>query len=100
MLSGRWAVIGLGAVAMLASMLLQKKQYPQVAIWKMFPLTLWLTITGVLGTMILAYIETGEFGGTSFSRSHIARDADENVLSGYFEPVRAGRMRYDDRYAV
>lgn len=66
MLSGRWAVIGLGAVAMLASMLLQKKQYPQVAIWKMFPLTLWLTITGVLGTMILAYIETGEFGGTSF----------------------------------
>jgi prolipoprotein diacylglyceryltransferase len=60
------AIIGLGAVAMFLSMLLRKKQFPQVAIWKMVLLTLWLTITGVLGTMILAYIELGEFGGTSF----------------------------------
>ena len=66
MLSGRMAIIGLGAVAMFFSMLLRKKQFPQVAIWKMVLLTLWLTITGVLGTMILAYIELGEFGGTSF----------------------------------
>lgn len=66
MLSGRLAIIGLGAVAMFLSMLLRKKQFPQVAIWKMVLLTLWLTITGVLGTMILAYIELGEFGGTSF----------------------------------
>ena len=66
MLSGRMAIIGLGAVAMFLSMLFRKKQFPQVAIWKMVLLTLWLTITGVLGTMILAYIELGEFGGTSF----------------------------------
>ena len=66
MLSGRMAIIGLGAVAMFLSMLLRKKQFPQVAIWKMTVLTLWLTITGVLGTMILAYIEMGKFGGTSF----------------------------------
>lgn len=66
MLSGRLAIIGLGAVAMFLSMLLRKKHFPQVAIWKMVLLTLWLTITGVLGTMILAYIELGEFGGTSF----------------------------------
>ena len=66
MLSGRMAIIGLGAVAMFLSMLLRKKHFPQVAIWKMVLLTLWLTITGVLGTMILAYIELGEFGGTSF----------------------------------
>ena len=66
MLSGRMAIIGLGAVAMFLSMLLRKKQFPQIAIWKMVLLTLWLTITGVLGTMILAYIELGEFGGTSF----------------------------------
>ena len=66
MLSGRMAIIGLGAVAMFLSMLLRKKQFPQVAIWKMVLLTLWLTITGVLGTMVLAYIEMGEFGGTSF----------------------------------
>lgn len=66
MLSGRMAFIGTGALAMLGSMLLQKKQYPQVTWWKMILLTLWLTITGVAGTMILAYIETGAFGGTSF----------------------------------
>lgn len=66
MLSGRLTIISLGAVAMLLSMLLRKKDFPQVAIWKMALLTVWLTITGVLGTMILAYIELGEFGGTSF----------------------------------
>ena len=66
MLSGRMAIIGLGAVAMFLSMLLRKKHFPQVAIWKMVLLTLWLTITGVLGTMVLAYIEMGKFGGTSF----------------------------------
>ena len=66
MLSGRMAIIGLGAVAMFLSMLLRKKQFSKVAIWKMALLTVWLTITGVLGTMILAYIELGEFGGTSF----------------------------------
>jgi len=65
-LSGRMAFIGTGALAMLGSMLVQKKQYPQVAWWKMILLTLWLTITGITGTMILAYIETGRFGGTSF----------------------------------
>lgn len=66
MLAGRLTIIGLGAVAMFLSMLLRKKQFSKVAIWKMALLTVWLTITGVLGTMILAYIELGEFGGTSF----------------------------------
>lgn len=66
MLSGRLTIIGLGALAMCASMILRKKQFPQVAIWKMIVLTVWLTITGVFGTMVLAFIETGEFGGTSF----------------------------------
>ena len=51
---------------MLLSMLLRKKEFPQVAIWKMALLTVWLTITGVFGTMVLAYIEMGKFGGTSF----------------------------------
>lgn len=66
MLSGRLAIIGLGGLGMFASMLLRKKQFSQVALWKMGLLTVWLTITGVLGTMILAYIEMGTFGGTSF----------------------------------
>lgn len=51
---------------MFVSMVLRKKQFPQVALWKMIVLTVWLIITGVLGTMILAYIESGKFGGTSF----------------------------------
>jgi prolipoprotein diacylglyceryltransferase len=59
-------MISLGAVAMFVSMVLRKKQFPQVALWTMIVLTVWLTITGVLGTMILAYIESGKFGGTSF----------------------------------
>lgn len=63
---GRATMISLGAVAMFVSMVLRKKQFPQVALWKMIVLTVWLTITGVLGTMILAYIESGKFGGTSF----------------------------------
>ena len=66
MLAGRLTIIDLGAVAMFISMILRKKEFQQVAIWKMALLTVWLTITGVAGTMILAYIETGEFGGTSF----------------------------------
>ena len=66
MLSGRLTIIGLGALAMCASMVLRKKQFPQVAIWKMILLTVWLTVTGVFGTMVLAFIETGKFGGTSF----------------------------------
>lgn len=66
MLSGRLTIIGLGAVAMFISMILRKKEFEQVALWKMGLLTVWLTITGVLGTMILAYIEMGTFGGTSF----------------------------------
>jgi len=51
---------------MFISMLLRKKQFPQVAIWKMVIVDLWLLITGVIGTMILAFLETGSFGGTSF----------------------------------
>lgn len=66
MLSGRLGIIGLGGLAMLVSMLLRKKQFPQIAVWKMAVVALLLLITGVCGTMILAYIELGEFGGTSF----------------------------------
>ena len=66
MLSGRLAIIGLGGLVMFVSMLLRKKQFPHIAIWKMAVLDVWLLITGVAGTMILAFIEMGEFGGTSF----------------------------------
>ena len=51
---------------MLVSMLLRKKQFQQVSAWKMVLVAMWLLITGVVGTMILAYIEQGRIGGTSF----------------------------------
>ena len=66
MLSGRLGIIGLGGVAMFLSMLLRKKQFPHVAVWKMAIVALLILITGVGGSMILAFIELGEFGGTSF----------------------------------
>lgn len=66
MLAGRLGIIGLGGLAMFASMLLRKKQFPHIAVWKMAIVALLILITGVSGSMILAYIELGEFGGTSF----------------------------------
>ena len=51
---------------MFVSMLLRKKQFPQIAVWKMAIVALLVLVTGVGGSMILAYIELGEFGGTSF----------------------------------
>lgn len=66
MLSGRLGIIGLGGVGMFISMLLRKKQFPHIAVWKMAIVALLILITGVGGSMILAYIELGEFGGTSF----------------------------------
>ena len=66
MLSGRLGIIGFGGVVMLVSMILRKEQFPRVAIWKMVVVALLTLITGVFGTMVLAYIELGEFGGTSF----------------------------------
>lgn len=66
MLSGRLGIIGLGGVAMFLSMLIRKKQFPHVAVWKMAIVALLILITGVGGSMILAYIELGAFGGTSY----------------------------------
>ena len=62
----RIAVICCGMFAMMILMLLQQKKYPSVQKWKMVILSVLLTITGVLGTMIMYFIETGRFGGTSF----------------------------------
>ena len=62
----RILVICAGAFAMLILMFLRRKAFPTVAMWKIPMLCILLTITGVLGTMIMFYIETGEIGGTSF----------------------------------
>ena len=62
----RILVICTGSFAMLVLMLLRRKAFPTVALWKIPVLSILLTITGVLGTMIMFFIETGKFGGTSF----------------------------------
>lgn len=66
MSSERIAIIATGMVAMMLLMILQRKKYKGAAIWKMILLGFLLTVTGVAGTMILFYIESGRFGGTSF----------------------------------
>lgn len=63
----RLLIIGIGCIAMLLLMLLrQKNEFPHIQKWKMIILSIALTITGVLGTMIMFFIESGHFGGTSF----------------------------------
>ena len=85
----RMAMIGLGALAMWVCMFLQRKEYPQTAVWKMTVLTVWLTIAGVAGTMILAYIETGRFGGTSFYGAIF-------MVPVLVAPAMLMKMRYQD----
>lgn len=62
----RMVVLGGGTVAMLILMLLRRKSFPNIQIWKFPVLSILLTCAGVAGTMLMYYIETGHFGGTSF----------------------------------
>lgn len=62
----RIMIILAGTLAMLILMLLRRKRYPKIPIWKYPVISLLLTIAGVAGTMLMFYIETGRFGGTSF----------------------------------
>ena len=63
---GRIGIITLGMLAMIVLMILRRKLYPEVPIWKMIVLGFLLTVAGVAGTMIMFFIENGHFGGTSF----------------------------------
>lgn len=62
----RIGIIAIGMVAMMLLMILRRKRYAGAAIWKMILLGFWLTVTGVAGTMLMFFIESGRFGGTSF----------------------------------
>lgn len=66
MATHRIMIICAGALAMLIQMLLRRKAYPHITLWKIPIISILLTIVGVIGTMIMHYIETGHFGGTSF----------------------------------
>lgn len=62
----RISIIAIGMLAMILLMILRRKTYPGVPIWKMVVLGVLLTVTGVAGTMLMYFIENGRFGGTSF----------------------------------
>ena len=56
-----------GTVAMFFLMMFRRKSFPGIAVWKMALISVLLTMSGVIGAMLMHYIETGRFnGGTSF----------------------------------
>ena len=61
----RFIFIGIGTALMLLLSLLRKKQY-NLPWWKAVAIPFVLTIFGVAGAMILAFIENGRWGGISF----------------------------------
>lgn len=62
----RIMIIMLGTAAMFLLMLLRRKKYPQLGIWKMALISVLLTFSGVAGALLMHYIESGSFRGTSF----------------------------------
>lgn len=62
----RIGIIAIGMLAMMLMMIMRRKRYAGASIWKMILLGFLLTVTGVAGTMIMFFIESGHFGGTSF----------------------------------
>ena len=62
----RILIVAGGAVGMLILMLLRRKNYPEVKLWKYPVISVLLTIAGVAGAMLMHFIESGDFGGTSF----------------------------------
>lgn len=57
--------MGIGTVLMLALSVARRKRY-DFPLWKSIIIPFMLTVFGVTGAMILAFIESGHFGGISF----------------------------------
>ena len=57
--------LGVGTLAMFFAMFLCRKKY-QIPVWKTVCLCILLTAIGLLGTKIMAFIESGSFAGRSF----------------------------------
>lgn len=62
----RIIVILSGMLGMLLLMLIRRNSFPQIKIWKYPLISAYLTIAGVAGTLLLFFVESGHFGGTSF----------------------------------
>ena len=46
-------------------MIVRKKKYPEIQVWKMAVMMIWVSITGILALKILSFIEKGTIGGDS-----------------------------------
>ena len=47
-------------------MVMRRKKYPEIQIWKMAVMMIWVTITGILALKLLYYIENGTFSGDAW----------------------------------
>lgn len=47
-------------------MVARKKKYPQIPVWKMAVMMIWVTVTGIVALKLLYLIENGEFGGDAW----------------------------------
>lgn len=61
----RILIVCIGTIGMFILMLLRRKTFPHIQIWKFPIISILLTIAGVAGAMLMYYIEQGQFGGTS-----------------------------------
>lgn len=66
MTTERIMVISFGAICMLLVMLSRRKLFLKVKPWKMVIITVLLTLAGVLGAILMYWVENKHFGGTSF----------------------------------
>ena len=47
-------------------MVFRKKKYPEIAVWKMAVMMVWVTLTGILSLKLLYFIENGRFDGDAW----------------------------------
>ena len=47
-------------------MVIRKKKYPEIQVWKMAVMMIWVTIAGTFSLKLLYFIENGKFGGDAW----------------------------------
>ena len=47
-------------------LIIQKKKYSEIPVWKMLVMTVWIPIAGVIAVKLLSFVEKGSFGGDSW----------------------------------
>lgn len=62
----RTAFVLFGTSLMFILMVIRHRKYRGVPVWKMTIVCAFLAVSGVIGALLMHYIENGDFGGTSF----------------------------------